>query len=184
MSIRNYLDQRPMIGDRCYIDEQSTVIGNVTIADDVSIWPMVVIRGDVSYINIGSRSNIQDGSVLHVTCFSPFNDKDQPLNIGDDVTVGHNATLHACTIENASLIGMNAVVLDNAHIESHVFVAAGSVVPPGKRLQSGYLYKGNPVQQARPLKDQELEYLLFSSQHYVSLKNTYLSQGQKNTCIL
>ena len=177
MNIRNYLDHKPIIGDRCYIDAQSTVIGKVTMADDVSIWPMAVVRGDVSHIIIGSRCNIQDGSVLHVTSSSPFNDRDYPLTIGDDVTIGHNATLHACTIEDASLIGMNSIVLDSAHIESNVLIAAGSVVPPGKRLQSGYLYKGNPVQQARALKGSELEYFLFSSKHYVTLKDQYLNKG-------
>ena len=174
MTTRHYLDYQPVIGSACYIDQQACVIGRVTLGDDVSVWPMAVLRGDVSHISVGDRTNIQDGSVLHVTSRSPFNDQDYPLIIGADVTIGHNATLHACTIEDACLIGMHAVILDQAVIESQVLVAAGSLVPPGKRLVSGYLYRGNPVQQARPLTESELAFFLHSSQHYVQLKDDYL----------
>ena len=137
---------------------------------------MAVARGDVNKISIGARTNIQDGAVLHVTCDSEFIPGGKPLTVGDDVTVGHSAVLHACTIEDLCLIGMNATVLDGATIKSRCMVAAGSVVSPGKILESGYLYVGAPAKQARPLKEAEIAYLEFSAQHYVELKNDYLSQ--------
>jgi len=173
MSIRSYQGVSPRIAATAYIDEVAVVIGDVTIADDASLWPMVVARGDVHSITIGARSNIQDGSILHVTSDNNFTPGGFPLLIGDDVTVGHGAILHACTIGNLVLIGMGATVLDGAVIEDRIMVGAGALVPPGKRLESGYLYIGSPVRQARPLKQAELDYLEFSSRHYVELKNRH-----------
>lgn len=165
-----------MIHDSAYIDPSACVIGDITIGADASVWPMAVVRGDVNKISIGARTNIQDGAILHVTCDSELIPGGKPLTIGDDVTVGHSAVLHACTIEDLCLIGMNATVLDGATIKSRCMVAAGSVVSPGKVLESGYLYVGAPAKQARPLKEAEIAYLEFSAQHYVELKNDYLSQ--------
>ncbi len=174
MSIRAFKDILPNIHKTVYIDPDATVIGKVSIGKDSSVWPMTAIRGDVHNITIGKRTNIQDGSILHVTSDNEFNPGGYPLCIGDDVTVGHGAILHACTIGDFSLIGMGATVLDGAIIESEVMVAAGSLVPPGKVLESGYLFLGSPVKKARALTKKEIDYLHFSSLHYVRLKNEYL----------
>lgn len=174
MSIRAFKDILPNIDTTAYVDPDATVIGKVKIGKDSSVWPMTAIRGDVQNITIGERTNIQDGSILHVTSDNEFNPGGRPLTIGDDVTIGHGAILHACTIGNFSLIGMGATVLDGAIIEDEVMVAAGTLVPPGKTLGRGYLYLGNPMRRARALTHQELEYLHFSSTHYVNLKNEYL----------
>ena len=177
MAVRTYNNISPEIGAGVFVDEQAAVIGDVTIGEDSSVWPMVAIRGDVHSISIGKRTNIQDGSVLHVTADNEYNPGGHPLVIGDEVTVGHGAILHACTVGDRSLIGMGATVLDGAIVQSHVMVAAGTLVPPGKVLESGYLYMGNPVKQARPLKEKEIEYFSFSAQHYVNLKDKHLNNA-------
>ena len=170
MTIRNFEQYQPEVHKTAYIDSEALVSGNVKIGKDSSIWPMTVIRGDVNKIRIGKRSNIQDGSVLHVTHGSEFtNAEGFPLIIGDDITVGHSAVLHACTIHNRSLIGMGAIVLDGAVIEDEVIVGAGSLVPPNKRLESGYLWLGSPVKKARALTEKEKSFLTYSAQHYVKL---------------
>jgi carbonic anhydrase/acetyltransferase-like protein (isoleucine patch superfamily) len=172
--IRSYQGILPKLGNGVYIDEQSSVIGDVTMGEDCSVWPMAVVRGDVNRIVIGARTNVQDASVLHVTHDGPYTPGGVPLLIGDDVTVGHCAILHACTVGNRVLIGMHATVLDNVVIEDEVLIAAGSVVPPGKRLASGHLYRGSPATPARPLTPREIEHLRYSAAHYVRLKNRYL----------
>ncbi|MBI1194568.1 MAG: gamma carbonic anhydrase family protein [Gammaproteobacteria bacterium] len=174
MAIRTLGDLTPNIGERTYVDEAAVVIGDVVIGDDSSLWPMVVARGDVHSIRIGSRTNVQDGSVLHVTSDNAFTPGGFPLTIGDEVTVGHGAILHACTIGNRVLVGMGATVLDGAVIEDGAMIGAGTLVSPGKRLEGGYLYIGSPARQARPLKDSEKAYLAYSAEHYVALKNRYL----------
>jgi Carbonic anhydrases/acetyltransferases, isoleucine patch superfamily len=176
-NLRNYRDITPKLGADVYIDETACVIGRVILANDVSIWPMAVLRGDVNHIHIGARSNVQDGSVLHVTRVSEANPAGYPLIIGSDVTIGHKAMLHGCQIGDRVLIGMGAIVLDGAVIENEVMVAAGSVVPPKKQLLSGYLYLGNPVRQARPLTDEEVAYFRKSATNYVALKNDYLTSA-------
>jgi len=174
MAIRKYLETTPTIASGVFIDEMALVIGDVTIGEDASLWPMVVARGDVDSIAIGARTNIQDGSVLHVTADNEYNPGGSPLVIGEDVTVGHGAILHACTIGNFSLVGMGATVLDGAIIEARVMVGAGALVAPGKRLESGYLYVGSPARQARLLTEKELAWLAYSSSHYVALKNNHM----------
>jgi len=174
MTIRNYQGITPTIAEGAYIDDAALVIGDVSIGEDASIWPMVVARGDVHSISVGARSNIQDGSVLHVTSDNPFTPGGFALTIGADVTVGHGTILHACTIEDWVLVGMGATVLDGAVVPSQVMIGAGSLVPPRKQLESGYLYVGSPVKQVRPLKQSELDYLEFSSKHYVELKNKHM----------
>ena len=170
MTIRNFEGHQPNLHKTVYVDKTALVSGQVKIGDGSSVWPMAVIRGDINTISIGKRSNIQDGSVLHVTHGSEYSTPDGlPLTIGDDVTVGHNAVLHACTIHNHSLIGMGAIILDGAIIEEEVIVGAGSLVPPNKRLESGYLWLGSPVKKVRPLKDKEKEFLRYSALHYVKL---------------
>ena len=178
MAIRTFEGITPTIAESAYVDDMAVVIGAVTIGADASLWPMVVARGDVQVITIGERTNVQDGSVLHVTSDNVFTPGGFALTIGDDVTVGHGAILHACTIGNMCLIGMGATVLDGAVVPERTMIGAGALVPPGKRLESGYLYIGSPVRQARPLKQAELDYLEFSSRHYVELKNRHLqSEG-------
>jgi carbonic anhydrase/acetyltransferase-like protein (isoleucine patch superfamily) len=172
--IRPYRGTLPRLGARAYVDEASRVIGDVELGDDCSVWPFAVIRGDVNRIRIGARSNVQDGSILHVTHDGPYTPGGVPLLIGEDVTVGHGVILHACTIGNRCLIGMGARVLDKVVIEDEVFVAAGAIVTPGKRLESGYLYRGSPAVQARPLTADERANLKYSAEHYVRVKNHYL----------
>jgi carbonic anhydrase/acetyltransferase-like protein (isoleucine patch superfamily) len=167
---------QPVLGARVYVDDCALVIGRVTLGDDASIWPYAVLRGDVQRIDVGARTNIQDGSVLHVVHDGPAVPGGLPLIIGDDVTVGHNATLHAARIGHRCLIGMATVVLDGAVIEDEVILAAGSVVPPGKRLESRGLYLGNPVRRTRDLSAAEIERLLYGAQHYVAIKDGYLRE--------
>ena len=174
MAIRTFEGITPTIAESAYIDDMAVVIGAVTIGADASLWPMVVARGDVQTITIGERTNVQDGSVLHVTSDNVFTPGGFALTIGADVTIGHGAILHACSIGNLCLIGMGATVLDGAVVPERTMIGAGALVPPGKRLESGYLYIGSPVRQARPLKQAELDYLEFSSRHYVELKNRHL----------
>jgi len=173
-NIRAFKKILPKISPSAYIDEAACVIGDVIIGDDSSVWPMVAIRGDVNAICIGERTNIQDGSVLHVTHKGPLSPEGHALYIGSDVTIGHGAVIHACTIEDECLIGMGAVVLDAAIIQKGAMVGAGSVVSPGKVLQGGYLYLGSPARQVRELKEKEKSFLLYSAEHYVKLKNDYL----------
>ena len=167
----------PVLGARVYVDESAVVVGDVALGDDSSLWPFVAARGDVNAIRIGARTNVQDACVLHVTHDGPYTPGGIPLTIGDDVTVGHRVLLHACTIGDRCLVGMGAVVMDGVVVEPDVFIAAGTLVPPGKRLASGFLYRGSPAQQARPLTPDELEMLKYSAQHYVRLKDRYLANA-------
>jgi carbonic anhydrase/acetyltransferase-like protein (isoleucine patch superfamily) len=173
MPLRAYRGVSPVLGNRVYVDECAVVIGRVTLGDDVSFWPFAVARGDANRIEIGARTNIQDGSVLHVVSDSPSVPGGIPLIIGEDVTVGHKAMLHAAHIGHRCLIGMAAVVLDGAVIEDEVIVAAGSVVPPGKRLAAKGLYMGNPVKRVRELRAEEIERLVYGAAHYVQVKDEY-----------
>ena len=177
--LRPYKDLFPKQGDRVMIDASSVVVGDVRLADDVSIWPLVAIRGDVNSVSIGARTNIQDGSVLHVTHKSSYNPEGNPLIIGEDVTVGHKVMLHGCTIGNRVLVGMGSILLDGVIVEDDVMIGAGSLVPQNKRLESGYLYLGSPVIQIRPLKEAEIEGLKYSANNYVNWKNDYLDQDNQ-----
>lgn len=172
--IRAYKGVRPQLGNRVMIDPTSVVIGDVTLADDVGIWPLVVIRGDVNRITIGKRTNIQDGCVLHLTHKSADNPEGHPLAIGEDVTVGHKAMLHGCTVGNRVLVGMGSVLLDGVIVEDDVMIGAGSLVSPGKRLERGYLYLGSPARKVRPLTEAELGGLVYSANNYVQWKDDYL----------
>ena len=178
--LRPYKDLFPKQGDRVMIDSSSVVIGDVRMDDDVSIWPLVAIRGDVNYVSIGARTNIQDGSVLHVTHKSSFNPEGNPLIVGEEVTVGHKVMLHGCTIGNRVLVGMGSILLDGVVVEDEVMIGAGSLVPQNKRLESGFLYLGSPVKQIRPLTEAEKEGLRYSANNYVKWKNDYLDQQSQN----
>lgn len=177
MSIRAYSGVSPRIGLNAYIDPDAVVIGNVELEDDASIWPCAVVRGDVHRIRIGARSNIQDGAVLHVTHDGQYTLGGFPLLIGADVTVGHGAILHACTVQEAVLIGMNATVLDGVLVKKHSMVGAGAIVTPGKVVGEGELWLGNPARCVRMLRDEEIQKLYYSAKHYVKLKDRYLAAG-------
>ena len=176
MSIRQFDDKKPVIGSSVYIDESAVVIGDVTLGDDVSVWPTTVIRGDVESIKIGAGTNVQDGAVLHVSHAGPFSPEGQPLTIGKGVTIGHRAVVHACTVGDYCLVGIGAIILDGAVLEDYVMLGAGALVSSGKRLESGYLYVGSPAKQARPLKESEKAFLEYSAEHYVLLKNEHLAK--------
>ena len=176
MMLRSYKGKRPQLGDDVYIDESAVLVGDIEIAEHSSVWPLVAARGDVNFIKIGKRTNIQDGSVLHLTRKSAAVPEGYPLIIGDDVTVGHKVMLHGCKLGNRILVGMGAIVMDNATVEDDVIIAGGALVPPNKTLESGYLYVGSPVKQARPLSEQELNFLKVSAQNYVELKQEYLEE--------
>lgn len=175
-NLRSYQGVSPTVAENVYIDTTAVIVGDVTVGDDSSIWPLVASRGDVNTINIGSRTNIQDGTVLHVSRKSDQYPDGFPLVIGDDVTVGHKCMLHGCILGNRILVGMGAIIMDGAVIEDDVFIGAGSLVPPNKVLNSGFLYVGNPVKQSRPLKKAEREFLKQSALNYVVLKNEYLNE--------
>jgi carbonic anhydrase/acetyltransferase-like protein (isoleucine patch superfamily) len=176
-NIRPYRERVPRLGENVYIDPAAVLIGDVELGDDVSLWPCVVVRGDVNFIRIGARSNIQDGAVLHVTHDGTYTPGGTPLLIGADVTVGHGAILHACTIEDACLIGMHATVLDNVQVKRHAMIGAGALVPPGKIVGEGELWLGNPARCVRKLSESQIEQLYYSAQHYVRLKNDYLARA-------
>ena len=172
---RPYQDQLPRLGANVYVDPAAVVIGDVELADDVSLWPFTVARGDVNVIRIGPRTNVQDGSVLHVTHDGPYTPGGMPLLIGADVTIGHGAILHACTIEDAVLIGMRATVLDGAIVRRHAMIGAGALVTPGKIVGEGELWVGSPARCVRKLTPVQIEQLYYSAAHYVRLKDRYLA---------
>lgn len=176
MPIRNFESKSPRIAASAYIDPQALVIGDVEIGADASLWPNVVVRGDIHSINIGANTNIQDGSVLHVSHDSEFAPEGFPLGIGAGVTVGHLAVLHGCTIEDNCLIGMGSIVMDGAVIEAGAMLGAGSLVAPGKQLEGGYLWHGRPARRVRILTPDELRYLKYSAEHYVRLKKRHRAE--------
>lgn len=177
MAIHSFRGKQPSIGHRVMIAPEAYVLGDVTLGDDVSVWPGAVIRGDMHSITVGARSSVQDGVVLHITHASDYNPGGHPLVIGEHVTIGHQACLHGCTVGNEILIGIGATILDGAVVEDQVIIAAGTLVPPGKRLESGYMYKGSPAQKARALTDKEKSYFKYTAGNYVKLKDDYLEEG-------
>ncbi len=175
MKVRKFRGMQPRLGDRVWIDPSAVVIGDVVIGDDSSVWPMAVVRGDIHSIRIGAKTSIQDGSVLHVTHAGPYNPDGFPLVIGNEVTVGHQVTLHGCTLGNRILVGMGAMVMDGAVVGDEVVIGAGSLVTPGKVLESGHLYLGRPARQVRPLTEDELDYFSYTAGRYVELAHEYLA---------
>lgn len=173
-NLRPYKNIQPKLGRNVYVDASAVVIGDVELDDDVNVWPCAVIRGDMHSIKVGARTSVQDNAVLHITHASDYNPNGWPLTIGADVTIGHGACLHGCSVGNRVLVGIGATVLDGAIVEDEVMIGAGCLVPPGKRLESGYLYVGSPCKRARPLKESERSFFLYSAENYVKLKNDYL----------
>ncbi len=169
MTIRGFEQIDPFIDETAYVDPAATVIGDVAIGAQSSAWPGSVLRGDVQSIRIGERTNVQDGAIVHVTHDGEFSPGGFATTIGDDVTVGHRAIIHACTIEDRVLVGMGAIVMDGAVVRSDVIIGAGSLVPGGTELESGRLYVGSPVKEKRELTDEELRFLRYSAKHYAEL---------------
>jgi len=173
-----FMQLQPTLGARVFVSRQAHLFGAVSLADDVSIWPMAVLRGDVNQITIGARCNIQDNAVLHVTHEGPDTPEGGPLVLAEDVTVGHGAILHACTISSRCLIGMGAIVMDEVELAAEVMIAAGAVVTPGTKVPSGTLWKGNPARWSRKLSEREIKMLRYSAEHYVRLKDLYLARTE------
>jgi carbonic anhydrase/acetyltransferase-like protein (isoleucine patch superfamily) len=172
-NIRAFGGKHPRLGPDSWVDETAVVVGDVEIGPRASVWPMCVVRGDIHHIQIGAETNIQDGSVLHVSHDSRFLPGGAPLVIYDRVTVGHQVVLHGCEIHELCLVGIGARVLDRAVLEARTMVGAGALVPPGRVLEGGYLWIGAPVRRARPLTDAELEYLEYSAANYVKLAQAH-----------
>jgi len=171
--IRSYRGRMPQIASSAYIDPQAVIIGDVTIGENSSVWPCVVIRGDVHWIKLGNRTNIQDGSVLHVM-------KDtHPLLLGDEVTVGHGVILHGCTIESRVLIGMGSVLLNGAKIGAGSIVAAGTLVPEGMEVPPGSLLMGHPGKVRRALTPEDQASIVAYATRYVEYSETYKTEAGK-----
>ncbi len=174
MSVRPYREWQPVIGRGAWIDPAATVIGRVTIAEDVSIWPGTIVRGDVNSISIAARTNIQDGCILHVASARLAGGEGIPLVVGEECTVGHGVILHACTVGRRCLIGTGAIVMDGAVIGDEVIVGAGALILAGMHLPARTLWIGSPARQQRALEAKEIAFLAESAAHYVDLKNDYL----------
>ncbi|MCT6716838.1 gamma carbonic anhydrase family protein [Acidovorax sp. K2F] len=175
MPLAPYLDIAPVLDTGVFIHDSAQVIGDVTLGRDSSVWCNAVLRGDVNRITVGACSNVQDLTMGHVSHLNASKPEGSPLVIGDYVTVGHSVILHGCRIGNECLIGMGSIVMDDAIIEDRVMLGAGSLVSPGKVLESGYLYIGRPAVRQRALTDAEIAYLRYSAEHYVRVKNNYLA---------
>jgi carbonic anhydrase/acetyltransferase-like protein (isoleucine patch superfamily) len=172
-NIAAYQGVFPQISTSAYIHPSAQIIGDVVIGERASIWCGTVVRGDVNLIRIGDETNIQDLCTLHVSHRRPENPDGAPLLIGKRVTVGHNVILHGCEIGDECLIGMGSIVMDKAVLQPHVLLGAGSLVPEGKVLESGYLYLGRPAKPLRALTDGELAHFAYSAGHYVRLALNY-----------
>lgn len=166
-SLRKFQGIAPTLGERVYVDPAATVIGDVVLGDDVSIWPGTVVRGDVNYIRVGERTNIQDGSIVHVAT------KDGPTLIGNDVLIGHAAIIHGCHLHDSCFVGMASTVMDDAVVETGAMVAAGALVSPNKRVPSGELWAGSPAKLLRALKPEEIAGMKVQTARYADLADTY-----------
>ena len=173
-NIQQFKQHCPHIAKGVYVHPTATIIGQVTLGENSSVWPGAVIRGDINFISIGKNTNIQDLSILHVNHRSKDDPEGSPLIIGDNVTIGHAVILHGCSIADECLIGMGSIVMDKVVIEKHVLLAAGSLVSSGALLESGHLYMGRPAKKMRVLTATEIESLLESAHSYVQGKDEYL----------
>lgn len=170
--IYEFLKSTPQFNETAFVAPSADIIGDVTLGNESSVWFNVTIRGDVNYIQIGDRSNVQDNVCIHVM------NQTGPTIIGDEVTIGHGAVVHGCTIKDRVLIGINATILDEVVIETDVIVAAGTLVPPGKTLESGYMYMGSPAKKARKLTDEELASIPKYATNYVKYSRAYQQKDQ------
>ena len=168
--IKYFENKQPHLGENIYISETAMVIGDVTLGDEVNIWFGAVLRGDIHYIKIGNRTNIQDNSVVHVTTGV------SPTNIGNGVTVGHGAIIHGCTIEDDCLIGMGAIIMDDAVIGTGSLIGASALIPPNMIIPPNSLVVGSPGKVVREVKDVEKEMILERPQEYIDLAAIYLNQ--------
>ena len=173
-NIQQFRQHRPHIAKGVYVHPSATIIGQVTLDENSSVWPGAVIRGDINFIRIGKNTNIQDLRILHVNHKSKDDPEGSPLIIGDNVTIGHAVILHGCTIADECLIGMGSIVMDKAIIEKQVLLAAGSLVSSGMLLESGHLYMGRPAKKVRALTAAEIKSLLESAHSYVQGKDEYI----------
>lgn len=171
MILRTYEGKAPRLGERVFVAENAAIIGDVELGDDCSIWFATTIRGDVNAIRIGARTNIQDNCTVHVTHL------DWPTVIGEDVTIGHGAIVHGCTVQRGALIGMGSRVLDGAVVGEYALVGAGALVPEGMQVPPRTLALGVPARVKRPLTPEELAHLERSAQNYVQYKDKYLQPG-------
>lgn len=167
-----YKGIHPKIANDAFVAENAVIIGDVEIGSKSNIWYNCVIRGDVQIIRIGNNTNIQDGTIIHVTR------GDGPTVIGSGITIGHMALLHACTLEDNCFIGMQSTIMDKAIVESGGMVAAGALVTPGKRIPKGEIWGGNPAKFLRPMKQQEIDYIAISANNYVKLAEEYMKCGK------
>jgi carbonic anhydrase/acetyltransferase-like protein (isoleucine patch superfamily) len=174
MAIETYRGIAPTLARDVFVHPAATVVGDVHLGEAASVWPGVSMRGDVNSIRIGARSNIQDNSVLHVSHRTERDPVGAPLVVGSGVTVGHAVILHGCTVEDDCLIGMGSILLDRAVVRRHVLLGAGSLLPEGRVLESGWLYLGRPAKAVRPLTPEELAYFAYSAEHYVQLAASYM----------
>lgn len=175
-NIQSFQNNTPQLATGIYVHQTASIIGEVTIGENSSVWPGAVIRGDVNFIHIGKHTNIQDLSMLHVSHKSSSDPAGAPLIVGDYVTIGHSVILHGCTVEDECLIGMGSIVMDKAILQKHVLLAAGSLVPEGKVLESGYLYVGRPAKKIRALTAEEIAHFMYSADNYTKLKDAYLAE--------
>lgn len=170
MPLHSYLGKTPVLGARVFLAASAELAGDITLGDDVSFWFHTAARGDVNWMRLGARTNVQDGAVLHVT------HRRHPLSVGAGVVIGHGAILHGCTVEDGALIGIGARVLDGAVIESGAQVGAGALVPPGMRVPAGMLVLGIPAKTARPLTAEESASIGEIADRYVELKDRYRAE--------
>jgi gamma-carbonic anhydrase len=168
-TIRSYAGKAPVIGEGTFVAETAVVVGDVEVGSRSSLWYGVVLRGDVFHIRIGSETSIQDNTVVHVTGGR------HPTLVGDRVTVGHSVVLHGCVVEDECIIGMGAIVMDQARVGARCIVGAGALVTPGTEIPEGHLVIGSPARPKRKLSREELEWIRSSADHYVSLGERYLA---------
>ncbi|MSP85972.1 MAG: gamma carbonic anhydrase family protein [Methylotenera sp.] len=176
-NIQPFKQHCPQLAKSVYAHQTASIIGQVHIGENSSIWPSVVIRGDINFIRIGQNTNIQDLSILHVNHKSEQDPEGSPLIIGDNVTIGHAVILHGCSIADECLIGMGSIVMDKVVVQKQVLLGAGSLVPSGTLLESGYLYVGRPAKKVRALTAEEIASLMESARSYVQVKDAYLAEN-------
>ena len=158
----------PKWGENCFFAENATIVGEVVMGDDCTVWYQAVLRGDVHFIHIGNRVNIQDGAVIHCTY------EKSPTTIGNDVSIGHHALVHGCTIHDRVLIGMGAIVMDDVIIPGGTMVAAGALIPPGRKLESGYVYAGSPAKKLRKLSVEDIDFFIDrTAENYIKYADWY-----------